>query len=156
MLDEMYLTQAKFQKDHINLLKMLETASGGEYHWDCQMDVMSRRKKQKDEQPEGDDEEKCHFGRTNVNFLIFQQKSVFQNWWAQSEARFKRGLANRFLFSSGRRVTQQAGYDGVSEHIGKFITAFIREFVFACGETCPESKLAWRWAPHIKMELKRL
>ena len=55
-----------------------------------QVNVKSRKKKQK-----GDEECEVDQGvqfETNIAFLIFQQHSVMQNWWAQTEARFKRGL----------------------------------------------------------------
>ena len=109
LLCEGFKERAVFQGDKINLIKCLESANGGSYHWDVQENVKNRKKKQADEDKTSNDG--VHFERTNINLLIFQQKSILQNWWAQTEARWKQGLANRFLFSSGRRVTQAPGYD---------------------------------------------
>ena len=49
LLCESFKKTAVFQKDKIDLSKLLETANGGEYHWSVQENVKARKKKQGDD-----------------------------------------------------------------------------------------------------------
>jgi hypothetical protein len=124
-----YPRSGKFAKEsYVALNRLLETAHGGSYHWDTQADVLGRKKlARKEEAADGKQDNGVHFDSTNVGCLYFQQPCVLQTWWAQAEARFKVGLANRFVFSSSRRVTQVMLPEGLRRKM-----ELVLEELFAC------------------------
>ncbi|CAE6960638.1 RPL15 [Symbiodinium sp. CCMP2592] len=83
------------QNTHINLQRLLNSAQGGGVTWETVFD----RKDRKTAQVAASKTSQC--GSTNVTIALFQQLSVFRNWWAQGELRSSIGLAQRFVFSFG-------------------------------------------------------
>ncbi|MCP4240013.1 MAG: hypothetical protein GY772_05585 [bacterium] len=61
-----------------------------------------------------------------MNFVVFQQPSVLQTWWAPGEVRSKRGLANRFFFSGARRYVQLTYASGLKAKTDAFLKRFFR------------------------------
>jgi hypothetical protein len=48
-----------------------------------------------------------NFPRTGVNLCMFQQESVFLNWWVPVEQRWRLGFSARILFSFAQRAIVQ-------------------------------------------------
>ena len=81
---------------YINLSKFLDAAGGGAFQWETKND---RGIKRKGATPDEDERGANDIPRTNVVFALFQQVSIFTDWWAKAESSHPIGLAPRFLFS---------------------------------------------------------
>ena len=55
---------------------------------------------------------------------------MLQSWWAQGEAKWKKGLTNRLLFSTGRRPTEVPAVPGTEakriSYFGRLLRSFCR------------------------------
>lgn len=123
-----YPKKGVWSKDQIMLNRCLEAANGGSYHYDTQQDVLNRRRQAvTDPKSPVPLEGGVHFLSTNINFVFFQQQSVLRNWWAQAEAKYKIGLANRFIFTSSRRSSQVDCSPGLKPKLEIFIEATLQE-----------------------------
>ena len=102
----------------------MEGFTGGGIHWDTQADVLARARNAR--QSEQLPDKGVHHDSTNISFLFFQQIAMLQSWWAQSEAKWKKGLTNRFLFSAGRRPIECKTPDGVVEAIKVYLVNMLK------------------------------
>ena len=109
---------------HVDLERALEGSTGGGIHWDTQADVLSRARNARKQEQVPD--KGVHHDSTNISFLFFQQISMLQSWWAQSEARWKKGLTNRFLFSAGRRPVECQVADGLVDSIKSYLVDMLK------------------------------
>ena len=108
----------------IDLERCLEGASGGAIHWDTQESVLNRAKNARSN--EQLPEKGVHHDSTNFAFVLFQQVSMLQSWWAQGEARWKKGLTNRFLFSTGRRPIESPVAPGMVGKLRAFLVRLLK------------------------------
>ena len=85
-------------RGYMNLSKFLDAAGGGSFQWETKNDRGVKRRGAATEE----EERGCiDIARTNVSFALFQQVSIFTDWWARSESVHPIGLAPRFLFAFG-------------------------------------------------------
>ena len=80
----------------VHLSKYLDAAGGGAFQWETKDD---RGIKRKGATPDEDERSAIDIPSTNVVFALFQQVSIFPDWWAEAESCQPIGLAPRFLFS---------------------------------------------------------
>ena len=117
-------------------------------------DLIARAKNARNPGEEAQDKG-VHFQSTNFGFIFFQQPSVMSTWWAQSEAKNKIGLANRFVFSSARRVTQLEYGVGQGVKLEEFIQSVFRlvilHFGYASAGKIPE--MTWKFSEEAKRAL---
>ena len=131
-LSPKYPTSGEISKSsHVDLEKLLEGANGGAIHWDTQADVLSRPRNGRGGEPVVD--KGVHHQSTNLAIVMYQQISMLQNWWAQAEARYKKGLANRFVFSTGRRPVEVPMPKGMRVKLEGFLSRAIRVFTHRWG-----------------------
>ncbi|CAE7609269.1 unnamed protein product, partial [Symbiodinium sp. CCMP2592] len=143
-----YAKSGKFTKDsHIVLTRLLEAAHGGRYDWDTQADVLARPGKAR--KTAGHEERvDCgvHFETTNIGMVLLQQPSVLSTWWAPSEARHKIGLANRCVFSAGRRGSQLSYPAGLRDKFVEFRAEIFQRVIVHVGHKVPlhGDELVWK------------
>lgn len=127
-------SSGEFNKStHIDLERALEGATGGAIHWTTQADVLAKQRNAR--QAEQVVDKSVHHTSTNLSFVFFQQISMLQSWWAQGEARWKKGLTNRFLFSAGRRPVEVGAVRGAAQKIQEYLVLLLRTVAkhFGCG-----------------------
>ena len=117
---------------YVDFERCLEGASGGAIHWDTQESVLNRAKNAR--QLEQASEKGVHHDSTNFAFVLFQQVSMLQSWWAQGEAKWKKGLTNRFLFSTGRRPTEVPAFAGTKAKLTSYLGRLLRSFCRHLGQ----------------------
>ena len=86
------------QTTHVNLQRFLNSANGGSVPWENAIDRKGKKQAMEEQvraspNVPGD--------RTNVSTILFQQCSVFSNWWAAGELKQAIGLPQRCVFSFG-------------------------------------------------------
>ena len=140
-------TSGEFSKtSHIDLERCLEGASGGAIHWDTQESVLNRARNARCQEQLPD--KGVHHDSTNFAFVLFQQVSMLQSWWAQGEARWKKGLTNRFLFSTGRRPIECPVAPGMTQKLRKYLVNFLRKVAKQYG-AAEQPRAAWKLQPAV-------
>ena len=147
---------------YVDFERCLEGASGGAIHWDTQESVLNRAKNAR--QLEQVNEKGVHHESTNFAFVLFQQVSMLQSWWAQGEAKWKKGLTNRFLFSTGRRPTELPAFPGTKRKLTLYLGRLLRCFCRHLGQgkvflqpwqLAPPVQVAFREARAVATELEQ-
>ena len=89
---------------YLDLTRWLESANGGGFEWGTGTEE-NVRQKQKTSAPSRDGT--AHplvFDPTNINICLFQQFSLFEEWWCQVESLHKCGFSARVLMSAADRA----------------------------------------------------
>ncbi|CAJ1384712.1 unnamed protein product [Effrenium voratum] len=86
------------QTTHVNLQRFLNSANGGSVPWE---NAIERKGKKQAMEEQVRASPNVPGDRTNVSIVLFQQCSVFSNWWAAGELKQAIGLPQRCVFSFG-------------------------------------------------------
>lgn len=85
---------------YLDLTRWLESANGGAFEWGTGAEESQRQKQRSDKATLPP----VVLDPTNINLCLFQQFSLFEDWWCQVEALHKCGFTARILMSPTQRA----------------------------------------------------
>ena len=93
----------------LDLSRWLESANGGRFEWGTGLEESERQNKRRKGNHATDPiSEPLVFDPTNINLCLFQQFSLFEDWWCQVETVHKCGFSARVLMSpTGRAIVDR-------------------------------------------------
>ena len=141
------------KSSHIDLEKCLEAAGGGAIHWDTQESVLNKAKNAR--RTEQLQDKGVHWEQTNFAFIFFQQVAMLQCWWAQAEAKWKKGLTNRFLFSTGRRPLETPCPTGMVETLRRYLVDIMKLVAQTLGQSRSQNFI-WKPVPEVEKAFREV
>jgi len=91
---------------YLDLTRRLESANGGKFEWGTGAEEMERQKRKTCPATASVDQTATPlaFDPTNINMCLFQQFSLFEEWWCQVEALHKCGFSAQVLMTPTERA----------------------------------------------------
>ena len=93
---------------YLDLTRWLESANGGRFEWGTGAEENERQKRKNATAATCSDQGAAGtplvFDPTNINMCLFQQYSLFEEWWCQVEALHKCGFSARVLMTPTERA----------------------------------------------------
>ena len=91
---------------YLDLTRWLESANGGKFEWGTGAEEMERQKRKTCPATASVDQTATPlaFDPTNINMCLFQQFSLFEEWWCQVEALHKCGFSAQVLMTPTERA----------------------------------------------------
>eukprot|EP00435_Cladocopium_sp_Y103_P054219 s46_g17.t1 len=112
ILDPHFPVQKKVDTGkYLDLTRWLESANGGSFEWGTGAEELERQKRKPASKQAAVETTSAPlvFDPTNINICLFQQFSLFEDWWCQVEALHKCGFSARILMSpTGRAIVEKA------------------------------------------------